>query len=59
MQTQILSHIENVVRHCSTCLDHQNMQLQEETAPFKVPAKLLEEVDTNICMINNEVCFVL
>ena len=28
--------IENSVKHCSTCLEHQNMQLQEKKAPDEV-----------------------
>ena len=45
--------IENTIKQCSSCLEYQNMQLQEKTIPNKVLAKLWKLVG-NIFMINNE-----
>ena len=52
--------IENVVKHCSTCLEYKDMQLQEKTTLYEVLAKQWEVIGTNIFMINNEnlLCFV-
>ena len=44
--------IENAVKYCSTCLEYQNMQLQEK--PYEVPSKPWEVVGAAIFIINNE-----
>ena len=46
--------IENAIKQCFTCLEYQNMQPQEKTPFYDVPAKPWEVVGTNIFMITNE-----
>ena len=46
--------IENAVKQCSSCLQYQNIQLQEKTTPYEVPANPWEMVGTDIFMITNE-----
>ena len=41
----------------SLVLEYQNMQLQEKTTPYEVPAKLWEVVGTDIFIIINENLF--
>ena len=45
------TYIENTIKHCSTCLEYQNMQLQ---IPHKITAKLWKVVGADIFMVNNE-----
>ena len=46
--------IEGTIKHCLTCLEYQNTQLQEKPTPHEALAKLLAVVGTNIFMMNNE-----
>ena len=48
--------IAYTVKQCSTCLGDQNIQLQEKTTPYEVPAKLWEVVGTDIFMIYSKIC---
>ena len=42
------------IKHCSTCLECWNMQVQEKTVHNKVLTKLWEVVDTDIFKASNE-----
>ena len=50
--------IGNAVKHCSTCLDYQNIQLQEKI-PHKVPSKPWEVVVGDIVWSRMKICFAL
>ena len=46
--------IENRIKHCSTHLGYQNMQLQEKTIPHKILSKPWEVLGADIFMVGDE-----
>ena len=53
-QINMNTDIENTLKHCSTCLEYQNMQLQDKVIPYRTLTKPLELVGTDIFMVKNE-----
>ena len=47
--------IENAIKHCSTCLEYQNIQLHERTTPYEVLVKPWQVVGTDGAQSTKEV----
>ena len=48
------TNIEKTIKHCSTWLENQNMQLQEKAIPHELLAKPWDVVGTGIFMVTYE-----